>query len=81
MAIIEEVTAEAERDIAEETELIAGTDTETYEARDKNVIHTDLQVPTVKHTYNLRRGRNPRPDYTKIYVLQATIIHCALPQL
>ena len=81
MTHIKEAIAEAERDILEGTDLLAVTETETKEARNKNVIHPDLQVPTVEHTYNLRRRRNPRPDYTDRYGFQATIIHCALTQL
>ena len=53
MALIEETIAEAE---LEETE------TETENAWNENVIHPDLQVPTVEHTYNFQRRRNPRPD-------------------
>ena len=45
------------------------------------MIHADLQVPTVEKTYNLRRIRNPRPEYTNRYGFQATIIHCDLTQL
>ena len=52
MAIIEEAIAESERDIAEGTELLAGTETETEDTWDENVIHPDFQVPTVEHTYN-----------------------------
>ena len=29
----------------------------------------------------MRRRRNPQPDYTNRYGLQATIIHCSLKQL
>ena len=47
LALIEEATSEAERDITKGTELIAGNDTETDEARDKNLIRPDLQVPAV----------------------------------
>ena len=65
----------------EGTDLLAGTETENEEARNKNLIHQDLQVPTVEHTYNLRRRRNPRPYYTKIYRFQGTRIHCDLTQL
>ena len=65
--IIDEAIAEAEQDIVEGTDLLAGTETETEDIRNKNVIHPDLQVPTVEHTYNLQRRRNPRPDYTNIY--------------
>ena len=54
LALIEEAIAEAERDIMEATDLLAGTETETEEAQNENVIHPDLQVPTVEHTYNLR---------------------------
>ena len=81
MARIEEAIAEAERDIAEGTELLAGTETETEDTWYENVMHPDLQVPTVEHTYNFRRISNPRPDYTNRYGFQATIIHCALTQL
>ena len=81
LALIDEATTEAERDIAEGTDLLAGTETETEEARNENVIHPALQVPTVEHTYNLRQGKHPRPDYTSRYGFQATIIHCALTQL
>ena len=45
------------------------------------MIHPDLQVPTVEHTYNFRQRKNPRPDYTNRYGFQATIIQCALTQL
>ena len=45
------------------------------------MIHLDSQLPTVEHTYNLRRRRNPRPDYTDRYLFQSKIIHCALTQL
>ena len=61
LALIEGATSEAERDIAEGTDLLAGTETETEEARNENVIHPDLQVTTVEHAYNLRRRRNMRP--------------------
>ena len=81
MALIEEAIAEAERGITEGTELLAGTETETEDTRGKNVIHPDFQVTKVEHTYNLRRSRNLRPEYTNRYVFQATIIHCALTQL
>ena len=81
LALIEEAIAEAERDISEGTDLLAGTETGTEDARNENVIHPDLQVPRVKHTYNLRRRKHPRPDYTNRYGFQATIIHCALTQL
>ena len=47
MAIIEEAIAEVERDIAKGTELLAGTETETEDTKDENVIHQYLQVPTV----------------------------------
>ena len=79
--IIEEAIAEAERDIAEAIDLLSGTETETEEARNENVIHPALQVPTVEHTYNLRRRKHPRPDYTNRYIFQATIIHYSLTQL
>ena len=81
MALIEETIAEAEQDIAEETDLLAGTKTETENTWNENLIHPDLQVPTVEHTYNLWRRRNPQLDYTNRYGFQATIIHCALTQL
>ena len=68
LELIEEAIAESEQDIAEGTNLLSGTETETEETRNKNVIHLDLQVPTVEHTYNLRRRRNPQPDYTNRYV-------------
>ena len=53
LALIEEAIVEAEQDIAEGTDLLAGTETEPVDARVKNVIHPYLQVPTVEHTYNL----------------------------
>ena len=81
LALIEEAIAEAERDIAEATDLLAGTETENEETRNENVIHPALQVPKVEHTYNLRRIKHPQPDYTNRYGFQATIIHCALKQL
>ena len=81
MALIEEAIAEEERDIAEGTDLLAGTETKTEDARNKNVIHPDLQVPTVEHTYKLRRRQNPRPDYTNSYGFQAMIIHYSLTEL
>ena len=81
MALIEEAISEVERDIAEGTDLLAGTETETEDAPNKNVIHPDLQVPTVEHTYNLRQRRNLRSDYTNRYGFQDTVIHCDLPQL
>ena len=81
MALIEEVIAEAEQNILGGTYLLAGTETETEDTKNKNVIHIDLQVPTVEHTYNFRRIRNPRPEYTIRYGFQDTIIRCALTQL
>ena len=42
MEIIEEALAEAERDIAEGTDLLAGTETKTEDTQNENVIHTDL---------------------------------------
>ena len=81
LALIEEAIAEAERDIAEATDLLEGTETENDEARNENVIHPSLQVPTVEHAYNLWRRKHPRLDYTNRYGFQATIIHCALTQL
>ena len=62
LALIEEAITEAERDIAEATNLLAGTETETEEEQNENVIHPALQAPTVEHTYNLRRRKHPRPD-------------------
>ena len=50
LALIEEAIEEAERDIAEATDLLAGNDTENKETRNKNVIHPALQVPTAKNT-------------------------------
>ena len=81
MILTEEAIAESERDIAEGTDLLAENETETEDTPNENVIHPNLQVPTVQHTYNLQRRRNPRPDYTNGYGFQATIIHCALTQL
>ena len=81
LAIIEEAIAEEERDIVEATNLLAGTETETEEAQNENVIHSALQVPTVEHTYNLWRRKHPRPEYTNRYGFQATIIHCVLTKL
>ena len=46
MALVEEAIVEAERGIAEGTELLAGTETETEDTRETIVIHPDLQVPT-----------------------------------
>ena len=81
LELIEDSIAETERDIAEATDLITGTETETEEARNENVIYPALQVPTVKHTYNLRQRKHPRTDYTNRYGFQAKIIHYALTQL
>ena len=81
ISLIEEDISEADQDIAEGTELIAGTETKTEETRGENVMHPDLKVPAVEHTYNLRRRRNLRPDYTNIHGLQATTIYCTLTQL
>ena len=75
LALIEEAITESERDIAEATDLLAGTETKTEEARNENVINPALQVPKVEHTYNLRQRKHPRPDYTNRYVFQATIGH------
>ena len=47
LALIEEAITEAERYTAEATDLLAGTETENEEAQNENVIHPDLQVPTV----------------------------------
>ena len=81
LSLIEEAIAEAERDIAEGTDILAGTETENEEAQNENVIHPALQVPKMEHTYNLRQRKQPRLDYTNIYGFQATIIHCDLTQL
>ena len=81
LALVEEAIAEAEIDIAEATDLLAGTETENEEARNKIMIYPDLQVPTVEHTYYLRQRKHPRPEYTNRYVFHTTIIHCALTQL
>ena len=61
MAFIEEAIAESERDIAEGNDILSGTETETEDTRNENVIHPYLQLPTVEHTYNLWRRRNMRP--------------------
>ena len=53
LALIEEAIAKAEQDITEGTDLLAGTETITEEAQNENVIHPDLQVLTMEHTYNL----------------------------
>ena len=50
MALIEEAISEAKQYIAEGTDLLAGTETKTEDTRNKNMIHPDLQVPTVEHT-------------------------------
>ena len=50
LAVIEEAITEVELDIAEATNLLAGTETKTEEERNENVIHPALQVPTVEHT-------------------------------
>ena len=50
LTLIEEAITEAERDIAEATYLLAGTETKTEEAQNEKVIHPALQVPTVEHT-------------------------------
>ena len=81
ISLIEEDISEADQDTAEGTELIAGTETKTEETRGENVMHPDLKVPAVEHTYNLRRRRNLRPEYTNIHGLQATTIYCTLTQL
>ena len=49
MALIEETISEAERDIVEGTDLLAGTETKTEDTQNKNVIHPYLQIPTVEH--------------------------------
>ena len=54
MVLIEEAIAEADQDIAEGKDLLSGTEAETEDTRDKNVIHPYLQVPTVDYTYNLQ---------------------------
>ena len=81
LSLVEEAIAEAERDIAEATDLLVGTETETEEARNENVIHPVLQVSTVEHTYKLRQRKHPRLDYTNRYGFQDTLIYCALKQL
>ena len=81
MALIEEAIAEVERDITEGTEILAGTEAETEDIWDKNVIHPDLQVPTEEHTHNLRRRGNWQLEYTHRYGFQVTIIRYALKQL
>ena len=81
LALIEYAIAEAERDIAEATDLLAGTETENEETKNENVIHPDLHVSTVEHTYNLWRRKHPCPGYKNRYGFQATIVHCALTQL
>ena len=81
MALIEEAISKTEQDIAEGTDLIAVTETETEDALNENVMHPYLQVPTVGHTYNLRQRINTWLDYTKRYGFQAAIIHCDLTQL
>ena len=55
MALIEESINESERDIAEGTKLLSGN-TGKYgkeDARDKNMIHPETQVPTTENVYNL----------------------------
>ena len=47
LALIEEAISETELDTTEGTDLLSGTETETEEARNENVIHPYLQVPTV----------------------------------
>ena len=81
LAPIEEAIAEAEQDLEEGTDLLVGTETKTEEARNENVIHPALQVPTVEHTYNLRQRKHLCPECTNRYIFQATIIHCAHTQL
>ena len=80
MALIEEATAEAERDIEEGIELLAGAETETDYTQNENVIHTETEVPTEENTYNLWRRVNHRPEYTHRYGFQATLIHYAFTQ-
>ena len=58
MELIGEAIVEAERDIVEGTDLLAGTETETEDARNENVIHPDVQVPTVEYTYNCVKEEN-----------------------
>ena len=81
LALIKEAITEAERDITEETDLLAGTETKNEETRNENMLHRALQVPTVEHTSNLRQRKQPRPDYTNRYRFQATKTHCDLTQL
>ena len=73
--------AESEQDIVEGTALTEGTEIKTEYILDENVIHPDLQVPTVEHTYNLWQRRNPHMDYTNRYEFKSTIIHCAITQV
>ena len=47
ISLIEEATAESERDIVEGTDILAGTETETKDTHNENAIHTDFQVHTV----------------------------------
>ena len=81
MELIKEAVSEADRDIAEVTELLAGNEAETEYTRDENVIYTDSKVPTEEHTYNLQQRGNQQPDFTHRNGSQATIIHYALTQL
>ena len=81
MALIGEAIEEAQQDIAEGADLLAGTETENEDTWNKNVIHPDSQVPTVEHTYNIRRGSNTRPHYKNIYLFQDKIINFALTQM
>ena len=55
MALIEEAIAEAKRDIAEGTKLLAKIADEDRgeDAWDKNVIHPETQVATTDNVYNM----------------------------
>ena len=50
LELIVEAIAESEQDTGEETDILAGIETENEEALKENVIHPALQVPTVEHT-------------------------------
>ena len=83
MALIEEAIAEAEQDIVEGAEILSGNSDKDggEDARDKNVIHPETQVPTTENEYNLQQQGNLHPDYSHHYGFQSTIIHCALTEL
>ena len=81
MELIEGAIEEAERCIAEGSEILAGTEAKTEDTKDENVIHPGLHIPTEDHTYNFCKRGNQRPDYTHRYGFQAAIIHYTLTQL